>query len=469
MTTSAASILIVDDDLNTLKMVEQFLHLKKYQVTACLTFADAQREIKRNQFAAAVLDYFMPDTTGLDMMRALHEALPGLPVIILTASRDVKIAVDCVKNGAFGYLVKPVDPDELYVTLDKAFEHRKLAQENRRLKLDLKDRYKFEHIVGQSGRMMEVFDLTARAAKVRSNILILGETGAGKELIAKAIHYNSGRAAGPFIGVNCSALAESLLEAELFGIEKNVATGVDARIGKFEAANGGTLFLDEIGDMAANLQAKALRAMQEREIERVGSHAPHKVDIRIIAATNRDLPAMIERGEFRQDLFYRLNVLVIPVPPLRERREDIPALCEFFLAKFCAENRLAPKRLGADALALFMASQWPGNVRELENTIERAVIMCDGDTVTARHLPPHFSAVPAAAHAGGNGGDILLTAPLEEMVNDFERRIILKALEDNDWRQNRAADALGVTERSIWYKIKKLGIETRRNEREPEE
>lgn len=453
-------ILVVDDDLNTLKMVEQFLLLKKYDVTTCLTFRDAEREMGKGSFSAAILDYFMPDTTGLDMMKAFHKTDPEMPVIILTASRDIKIAVAAIREGAFNYLVKPVDPDELYINLDNAIKNRRLALENRDLKLDLQDRYKFDHIVGKSGRMMEVFDLTMRAARVRSTALIVGETGSGKELIARAIHFNSDRASGPFIGVNCSALAETLLEAELFGIEKNVATGVDARIGKFEAANGGTIFLDEIGDMAPNTQAKVLRAMQEREIERVGSNTTRKVDIRVIAATNRDLNEAIEQKEFREDLYYRLNVLVIALPPLRERKSDIPDLADHFLQKFCGENNLAAKKLDAETLESLMNYPWPGNVRELENTIERAVVMCDGETVEPVHLPTYVRdghgavmSQPALPEVNGD---------LDEVVADFERRIIVDALEKNDWKQNRAAEALGVTERSMWYKIKKLGINTKK-------
>lgn len=460
----ADSILVVDDDLNTLKMVEQFLLIKKYDVTTCLTSRDALRELGKKSFCAAVIDYFMPDTTGLEMMKAFHKIDPEMPVIILTASRDIKIAVETIKQGAFHYLVKPVDPDELYINLDKAFRNRSLILENKRLKLDLQYRYKFDHIVGESGRMMEVFDMTMRAAKVRSTVLIIGETGSGKELIARAAHFNSDRAQGPFIGVNCSALPESLLEAELFGIEKNVATGVDARIGKFEAANGGTLFLDEIGDMAPATQSKVLRAMQEREIERVGSHVPRKIDIRIVAATNRDLTKAIENNEFRQDLFYRLNVLMIPLPSLRDRMDDIPKLIDHFLKKYCDENKLKLKKIDPEAAGKLMGYHWPGNVRELENSIERAVVMCDGDTVGARHLPPHI----LNSHAAAPWGPVSYGPPgeagvaLEDMVSDYERGLILSSLENNNWKQNRAAEEMGISERSMWYKIKKLGIEVKK-------
>lgn len=452
------NILIVDDDINSLQMVDGFLRLKKYDVTPCLTFGDAIREMDEGRFSAAVLDYFMPDTTGLEMMKALKGIDPELPVIILTASRDIKLAIETIKEGAFNYLTKPVEPDELYLNLGNAIKTRELLVENRRLKLDLKEKYKFDSIIGSSGKMMDVFDLTMRAARVRSTVLITGETGSGKELIAKAIHYNSDRADKPFIRVNCSAIPESLLEAELFGIEKNVATGVDARMGKFEAADGGTLFLDEIGDMSLSTQAKILRAMQEREIERVGSHQSRKVDIRVIAATNRDLIRAIEEKQFRQDLYFRLNVLVIPLPPLRERREDMSQLVEHFVSKACAENGLHMKKIDQPAFDRLMSYSWPGNVRELENAMERAVVVCDSDTIRLENLPSSLR----------ESGEILFTMPvdeagsLEEMVRDYEKGLIISALERNDWRQNRAAKELGVTERSMWYKIKKLGVDIKR-------
>jgi two-component system NtrC family response regulator len=461
------SILVVDDDFSALQMVEQFLKLKKYDTVSCLTFRDAKKELAPDgRFSAVVLDYFMPDTTGLEMMREIHLVDPELPVIILTGSRDVKIAVESIKQGAFHYLVKPVDPDELYHALENAIKTRKLIHENRRLKSDLKTRYKFDSIIGGSGRMMDVFDVMSRAARVRSTVLIMGETGSGKELIARAIHYNSDRAGKPFIGVNCAAMPETLLEAELFGIEKSVATGVSERIGKFESANGGTLFLDEIGDMTLTTQTKVLRAIQEREIDRVGSSHPRKVDIRIIAATHRDLARAMEAKEFRQDLFYRLNVIVVALPPLRDRREDIPAMVEHFLARFCAENNLPLKSLAPETLERLMEYDWPGNVRELENTIERAVALYDGAVIGVDGLPLHVRSRPASAAIESAPSFDEPVHDLDKAVEEFERRIILSALERANWRQNRAAAELGVTERSMWYKIKKLGIEIKKGEGE---
>ncbi|VAX23814.1 Response regulator of zinc sigma-54-dependent two-component system [hydrothermal vent metagenome] len=453
-------ILIVDDDINSLNMVQKYLELKeRYEVTPCLTFSDALNELGKENFTACVLDYFMPDTTGLKMMKRIHETDPEMPVIILTASGDIRLAIETIKEGAHNYLTKPVDPDELYLNLDRAISARNLASENKRLKLDLKNKYKFDTIIGSAGRMMDVFDLTMRAASVRSTVLITGETGAGKELIAKAIHYNSGRSEKPFIKVNCSAITETMLEAELFGIDKNVATGVDARIGKFEAADTGTIFLDEIGDMSPATQAKVLRALQEREIERVGSHQARKVNIRIIAATNIDLERAMDEGDFRRDLFYRLNVIVVDIPPLRERKEDIPALTEFFIQKVCDENRLAVKKVDQKVMERLMSHSWPGNVRELENTIERSVVMCDGDTLKIENLPMILSERESAISVSFMNQ----SSDLDNAVAEFERKLILDALERNSWRQNRAANELGVTERSMWYKIKKLGIDAKRS------
>ena len=296
-------------------------------------------------------------------------------------------------------------------------------------------------------------------ANVRSTVLITGPTGAGKELIAKAIHYNSARAGRPFIRVNCSAIPDSMLEAELFGIEKHVATGVDARIGKFEAADTGTIFLDEIGDMTPPTQAKVLRAMQEREIERVGSHTPRKIDIRINAATNRDLAKAMEEGTFRRDLFHRLNVIVIPLPPLADRREDIPELIEHFIEKHCDENGLKPKTIQPGDAEKLKNMPWPGNVRELGNVIERAVVLSDSDTLKIDVIPQETAQAPTADIDVERGP----VDDLEEAVKSYERKLILEALDRNDWRQNRAAAELGISERSMWYKIKKLDIDSRKS------
>tara|TARA_B100000959_G_scaffold287499_1_gene373049 strand:- start:184171 stop:185520 length:1350 start_codon:yes stop_codon:yes gene_type:complete len=442
-------------------MVEQLLLLKKFDVTCCLTFKDAEREMEPGRFSAAILDYFMPDITGLEVMKQFQSVDLNLPVIILTASRDIKVAVEAIRKGAFNYLVKPVDPDELYINLANALKNHSLHVENKDLKNSLINKYKVRDIIGSSKKMQEVFDLILRSSKVRSNVLITGETGVGKELVAKAIHNNSDRAEGPFIKVNCSALTESLLEAELFGIEKNVATGVDARAGKFERADGGTLFLDEVGDMAIDTQAKVLRAMQEREIERVGSVITRKIDIRILAATNIDLGVAIKEKKFRQDLFFRINVIVIPITSLRERQADIPDLVEHFLKKISDENRIKPKTLSKETMECFMSYVWPGNARELQNAIERSIVMCDEDVIQPSHLPSYMNGQLNEEHGDITSHSTISSngESLEDQVAEFEKGLITSALEKHGWRQNRAADSLSISERSIWYKIKKLGID----------
>ncbi len=449
----AIKILTVDDDINILKSIEDLLSLKKYKVFPHLTSSDALRNFEEIKPDLAIIDYFMPDATGIELMRKLHEKTPGLPVIILTASREVSTAIEAIKEGAYHYLVKPVQPDELFGTIDKIVEQVKLKKENRQLREELSTKYRFDSIIGKSGALKEVFEILSRAIKTKSTVLITGESGTGKELIARAIHYSSGRKDGPFIKVNCAAIPESMLEAELFGIEKNVATGVGQRAGKFEMADGGSIFLDEIGDMSTAMQAKVLRVLQERELERIGSHRVKMVDIRVIAATHNDLPRSIEEKKFREDLFYRLNVFHVHMPELAKRKEDIPLLVEHFIEKYCAQNDMPLKKIDGSATDVLMEMPWPGNIRELENTIERAVGICDGDTITTKDFDHHFqtSAEPGGEpRTAGNN--------LDDKVAEFERKIIIDTLERNRWKQNKAAQELGISERSMWYKIKKLGI-----------
>ena len=452
-------VITVDDDINIVKSLEELLSLKKYRVFGHITSGDALRNFEEIAPDFAIVDYYMPDMTGLELMNKFHEKDPELPVIVLTASREVEVVIEVIRGGAFHYLTKPVQPDELFNTIDQIAKQVRLKNENRRLHSELSDRYQFDNIIGRSGPLREVFDILGSAVKTKSTILITGNSGTGKELIARAAHYNSNRRDEPFIKVNCAAIPDSMLEAELFGIEKNVATGVAQRPGKFELADGGSIFLDEIGDMSSATQAKVLRALQEREIERIGSSRPKKVDIRVIAATNQDLEKAIEDKKFREDLYYRLNVFEIHLPPLSERTEDIPLLAEHFVEKYCLENAMPLKTIETGAMDYLCGRPWPGNIRELENVIERAVGMSGTDTITrdlfetGRHAG---TVAPAASSASGN------SKGLEDMVADFERKLILQYLEKNSWKQNKTAEELGISERSIWYKIKKLGIEAKK-------
>ena len=452
-------VITVDDDINIVKSLQELLQLKKYSVFGHITPTDAVASFDEIKPDFAIIDLDMPDMTGIELMKKFHEKTPELPVIVLTASREVKTVIDVIRAGAYHYLTKPIQPDELFSTINKIVQQIILKRENRRLKSELSDRYQFENIIGSSGPLREVFDILDRAIRTKSTILITGKSGTGKELIARAIHYNSSRREGPFVKVNCAAIPESMLEAELFGIEKNVATGVAQRPGKFELADGGSIFLDEIGDMIPATQAKVLRVLQEREVERIGASRPKSIDIRVIAATNQELEKAIEEKKFREDLYYRLNVFQIHLPPLAERVEDIPLLAEHFVDKYCRENGVALKKIDARAMDYLCGRKWPGNIRELENVIERAVGIADTDTITTGSFEYHQGGQAAAVdaqQASGNGKG------LEDLVADFEKKLILKSLEKNGWKQNKTAEELGISERSIWYKIKKLGIEAKK-------
>ncbi len=467
-------IITVDDDINILKSVEELLALRRHEVHPHLSGADALAKLEAIKPHMAIVDFYMPDGTGVDLMKRLHEKDPALPVIILTASRDVNDAVEAIKAGAYHYLTKPIQPDELYSIVDKIAEGIALKEENRRLKEELNIRYRFDNVIGRSGALEEVFAVLDKAVRTKSTILITGESGTGKELIARAAHYNSSRASGPFVKVHCAAIPESMLEAELFGIEKNTATGVAQRPGKFEMADGGTIFLDEIGEMPAAMQVKLLRVLQEREVDRIGSIRPKKIDVRVIAATNIDIARAVADKRFREDLFYRLNVFHIHVPPLARRKADIPLLVEHFVKKYCDENGLPMKDVEPRAMDWLVARPWPGNIRELENVIERAVGVSDGGAIEIADVADSYvvptspvsaniSTAPPAADDGpppaaSNGKNI------DDRVAEFERRILLDALERNRWKQNKTAEELGISERSIWYKVKKLGIDVKKPE-----
>jgi len=459
-------IVTIDDDINTLKSLEQLLELKKFKVFPHLTVNDAMNNFDKDDPHIAIIDFYLDDMTGVELMKKIHQRNPDIPVIILTASREINTAIESIKAGAYHYLVKPVQPDELYSTIDKLVESQRLKEENLRLKNELTAKYRFENIIGKSAALEEMFAILAKAVQTKSTILITGDSGTGKELVARAAHYNSPRKDNPFIKVNCAAIPESMLEAELFGIEKNVATGVAMRPGKFELADGGSIFLDEIGDMAPSTQAKVLRVLQEREVERIGASAPKKVDIRVIAATNIDIAKAVEEKKFRQDLLYRLNVFHIHIPPLSKRKDDIPLLAEHFIQKYSKENGMEPKKMEHEAMDYLSSRDWPGNIRELENTIERAIGISDGDMIkvcdfdqgiTFRSPAKSATVLPAVGLDGKS---------LDDIVADFERDIITNALVENRWKQNKTAEQLGISERSIWYKIKKLGIDMKKADSE---
>mgnify|MGYP003767032177 CR=1 FL=1 len=395
------SLLIVDDEPNIRRVLEAVFTKDGYQVQTAENGRKALDILATDpNLNVAVCDLIMPDMNGVEVLKAAKEINPRLSVVMITAHGTIKTAVDAMKLGAFDYITKPFDMDEIKLIVKNALERSRLLGENVELKQELKGRYKFDNIVGNSGKMQEVYKVIERVAASNATVLIRGESGTGKELVARAIHYNSPRAQKQFVAVSCAALPETLLESELFGHEKGAFTGaVGQKAGRFELAHQGTLFLDEVPEITPAVQVKLLRALQEREFERVGGTKTVKVDVRLIAATNRDLEQLVADGQFRADLYYRLQVIQIFLPALRERREDIPSLVEHFIAKFNKENGKQAKFLSPEAMDLVMKYDWPGNIRELENAIERCVVLADpSDELLTPDLLPF--AIQAAAEQG---------------------------------------------------------------------
>jgi two-component system NtrC family response regulator len=444
-------ILVVDDEASQRELVSGYLKKQGYQVLAASGGEQALEIFRREAVELILTDQRMPDLSGLELLKAARLLNPETQVIVMTAYGNVEAAVEAMKEGAIDYLIKPLNLDELRQKIQRIVERHRLYSENLALREELKTRHRIEGIIGESGQMIEVVSLVHRVAPSDATVLIRGESGTGKELIAKAIHYAGPRAARPLVRVNCAALPENLLESELFGHEKGSFTGAIAtRKGRFELADTGTLFLDEIGDLPFHLQAKLLRVLQEREFERIGSSQPIKVNVRIISATHRDLEALMRAGQFRDDLYYRLNVVTILVPPLRERREDLPVLMDHFLKIFAAKNGKVLRGFSREARDALLRYDYPGNVRELENLIERAAVLCRGDVIGQGDLPLTLEE-PEGAGEPERG----LTAAVEGL----ERRMIKDALKRADGVQTRAADFLGITERALRYKLKKYGLQ----------
>ncbi len=443
--TPRGRILIVDDEANARAALSEILHDEGYSTE---TAADGFKALgKLEDFHPDVIltDLKMPGLDGIAFMEKAKAAAPGAVFVVMTAFGTISSAVTAVKKGAENYLTKPLEFESLSAVVERAMEKARLLQETRQLRDRLRERNAFGLIVSDDARMRAVLDLVAQVGPSRASVLITGESGTGKELIAEAIHAASPRAQKPFVRLNCAALAESLLESELFGHERGAFTGaVGRRDGRFKQADGGTLLLDEISEVPMGTQVKLLRFLQERTFERVGGNETLKVDVRIIAATNKDLKEAIARGTFREDLFYRLNVVAIDLPPLRERKGDVPALANFFLRRYAAENGRAIEGIGEDALARLTSYAWPGNVRELENVVERAVVLCDGPQIEPKHLPA--SLVPTEERDGA--------PPIPgSTIADLERYAILKTLEACGGSTSKAAMLLGVSTRKIQYKL----------------
>jgi two-component system NtrC family response regulator len=436
-------ILLIDDDESIRKVIGYMLEDAKYAaVDTAATAAEGLKAFRAQRPDLVLTDIKMPKMSGIELLGELKNIDPSVPVIILTAFGTVETAVEAMKRGAADYLTKPISRDELLLTIAKTLKMSRLERENESLRDSLNDRFRFASIIGLSPAMGAVFDALRKIAPTDATVLITGESGTGKELVAKALHYNSPRRAQRLVTVNCAAIPHELLESELFGHVRGAFTGaVRDKVGKFEQADGGSLFLDEIGSMPVTLQAKLLRALQEREIERVGDEKTIEVDVRVIAATNRSLPALIGQGQFREDLYYRLNVVPIRLPALRERTGDIPLLAKHFIARFASEARVS--RAALDALASY---RWPGNVRELENFCERIVLMRSGSTIDEAHVQQHLAALAGDA------------APSTATLREIERAAVLDALRSTGWNQSRAARRLGVPRHILLYRMKKYDI-----------
>ncbi|MDY0351215.1 MAG: sigma-54 dependent transcriptional regulator [Desulfobulbaceae bacterium] len=452
------SILVVDDDKGHLSMLRTMLSGWGYEVTGAADGADAIAAVHEHPFDGILMDVRMANIGGIEALHRIKEYNPAIPVIIMTAYSSVDTAVEAMKLGAYDYLVKPLNFDELRFTLERALEHMALAGEVRALKQQVSSDAVLGSIIGTSKAMAHLISQVRTVSSTEATVLITGESGTGKELIARAIHANSPRREGRLVTVNCAALTDTLLEAELFGHEKGAFTGADRkRDGLFMQARKGSIFLDEVGEIPLHMQAKLLRAIQEREIQRVGSDAPIKVDVRIIAATNRELLEDVRTGRFREDLYYRLNVINLRVPSLRERQEDIPLLAQHFLHRFADRNRKTLKGFTPGAMDLLVRYAWPGNVRELENAVERAVIMSLGDYVAERELPP-----AVAAHDNEAGGEIpaagMAGLPLEEV----EKAAIVQTLRETGGNKSEAARILGITRTTLNNKIRKYAIDMAR-------
>lgn len=447
------NILIVDDEPTHRKMLETVLTAEGYKIRQADDGQSAIAAVEEVFHDLILMDIRMTRMGGIEALKRIKEISPGIPVIIMTAYASVSTAVDALKSGAYDYLTKPLDIDELKILVHKALRHQQLEQENIFLKERLKDQFDFSNIIGQSSAMLALIETMALVAPSDATVLITGESGTGKELIVNAVHQNSRRCENPLIKVNCAALPETLLESELFGHEKGAFTGaLTSRRGRFHLADGGSIFLDEIAEMSPSTQAKILRVLQEREFEPVGSSNTVRVDTRVIAATNKNLEKEIENGRFREDLYFRINVVTLSVPPLRDRRRDIPLLSNFFLKQYAQKNQRIIKGFTPRATDLLMRYDWPGNVRELENVVERAVIMARGDMIS----PAEFSETLQALDQEAEKTEIDLTPG--RYLKDVEKQMILKTLEKAKGNRTHAAKILGISRRTLQLKLKEYGI-----------
>ena len=447
---SAGKILVVDDDRNLLELVKMRLESVDYEVTTAFREEDAIEAVKNQVFDLSIVDLQLAHQDGISLMEEFHLILPDMPVIILTAYGSIESAVEAMKRGAYSYLTKPFEPQALLLQIERAMENRRLTVEIKRLKELLEERYDFTNIVARSEKVKKVLEMVSQIAKTESTIYIHGESGTGKELIAKAIHLASERKNKPFVAINCAALPETLMESELFGHEKGAFTGaVRSKKGLFTQAHEGTIFLDEIGDMPLSIQAKLLRALQERQFYPVGSEKPMEVDVRVIVATRKDLEEQVKQGLFREDLFYRIHVIPIHLPPLKERKEDIPPLVEYFLKKFNRQMKKEVQGLTPQAMQRIMLHEWPGNVRELENTVEYAVAMTQEDMITEDFI---LQTKGIESHES--------LKPLKEARDAYEKGYLIHLLEICEGNVTKAAKLAGKYRADFYDLLKKHSLKS---------
>ncbi len=456
---NSGKILIIDDTAYILDLLSEFLGAKGYEVKIAQDGTTGIAGLEKDSYDLVLTDLKMPGLGGMDVLNYVINHCPETLCIILTGHGSIKNAVAAVKAGAYDYLTKPVDLEEILIAIKRAIEFRNLKRENVLLRNQLRKKYRFDNIIGDSGPMQKVFETIEKVADTDSTIMILGESGTGKELVARALHYNSSRAKGPIVPVNCAAIPSELLESELFGHEKGAFTNaIRTRIGRFELAHGGTIFLDEIGDMDPVLQSKLLRVLQDRAFERIGGTRTIHVDIRVITATHRNLRKAVEDGHFREDLYYRLNVIPIEIPPLREHKSDIPLLVHHFIDQFNQGKKRNIQGLEEEALKRLQDYEWPGNIRELENMIERVSILTNNEVITLSDLPERIQKIPPQDQAVPpdipEEGIFLDTA-----VNEFERKLILQALIKTGWVKNKAAQLLNLNRTTLIEKIKRQNLQ----------
>jgi two-component system NtrC family response regulator len=454
-----ASILVVDDDPNSLFGICQILKDEGYQVLPAGNGKDALEKLKANGINMVITDERMPDFTGMELLSEVKRMDPGIPVILITAYGSVSMAVDALKKGAFYFFEKPIfnNLEQFFAIIRQALKTQEMERELDHLRKEVSEKYSFPNIIGNHPKMQEIFELVGKVAKTDQTILIQGESGTGKDLIAKTIHYNSQRKDKPLVTVHCGALTDTLLTSELFGHTKGAFTGaIKDKIGRFQMADGGTLVLDEIGEVPLHLQKTLLRVIEYKEFEKVGDSRPVKVDVRIVSSTNRNLKEEVTKGNFREDLYYRLSIVPITVPPLRERVSDIPLLVDHFLKQFQGEKRVI--RIEPEVVEHLKSRHWSGNIRELANVIQQMMVLCRRDTITMNDLPPLLLSAEEQP-SGEKMGNVSLT----RMISDLERRWILSKLKESDWNQEKTAKLLGITRKMLMSRMKKYHIKTPKN------